>query len=239
MRRPVIGITCYVEPATRGDWVDVPSVVLPHRYVARIEAAGGVAVVVPPRLDADDALAVEVLERLDGLVLAGGADVDPGRYGAQPHASAQVPRPDRDSTELALARASADTGTPLLGICRGMQVMAVAAGGQLAQHLPDLVGHLDHSPTVAAYGSHAVHTVAGTRLSNLLGPDVEVPTYHHQAVLSHPGYVPAAFAPDGTLEAMEDTAAPFRVGVQWHPEVSEDLRLFEALVRAAAPAVQR
>jgi putative glutamine amidotransferase len=228
--RPVIGITCYVEPASRGDWTDVPSALLPQDYVTKVEAAGGIAVLIPPRLDADERLAAEVLARLDGLILAGGADVEPSRYAAPAHPAVQPGRPDRDALELALATASAASDLPVLGICRGMQVMAVAAGGDLEQHLPDRVGHSGHSPGPGVYGSHPVHTVAGTRLATLLGERVDTPTYHHQSVLEHPGYVPAAWAVDGTLEAMEDPRAGFRLAVQWHPEAGDDPRLFEALV---------
>ncbi|GAA1230133.1 gamma-glutamyl-gamma-aminobutyrate hydrolase family protein [Oryzihumus leptocrescens] len=229
--RPVIGITCYVEPASRGDWTDVPSALLPQDYVTKVEAAGGIALLVPPRLDADDTLARDVLARLDGLVLAGGADVEPSRYAAQPHPSVQPGRPDRDALELALARVSAEQDLAVLGICRGMQVMAVAAGGHLEQHLPDRVGHHEHSPAPGVYGVHPVATVAGTRVAQILGAAVDVPTYHHQSVLDHPGYVPAAWSDDGTLEAMEDPGSRFRLAVQWHPEAGTDPRLFEALVQ--------
>jgi putative glutamine amidotransferase len=234
MSRPLIGITCYVEPASRGDWKDVPSVVLPHDYVRQVEEAGGTVLVIPPRADADPDLAGDVVSRLDGLVIAGGADVDPGRYAAsQRHPDVQEARHDRDAMEIALATAAAEAGLPLLGICRGMQVMAVAAGGTLEQHVPDRVGHVDHSPAVAVYGRHPVTTVPGSRLADLLGDAAEVPSYHHQSVLTHPGFEPSAWAGDGTLEAMEDRAARFRVGVQWHPEVGDDPRLFDALVDAA------
>lgn len=111
--------------------------------------------------------------------------------------------------------------------------MAVARGGRLEQHLPDLVGHDDHSPAPATYGSHPVETVPGTRIADLLGPRVDVPSYHHQSVVTHPGYDPAAWAPDGTLEAMEDPTCRFRLAVQWHPEEGDDPRLFVALVTAA------
>jgi len=232
--RPLIGITCYVEPASRGDWKDVPSVVLPHDYVRQVEQAGGTILVIPPRADADEQLAADVVARLDGLVIAGGADVDPALYQAPDrHPDVQEARHDRDAMEVALARAAADADLPLLGICRGMQVMAVAAGGTLEQHVPDRVGHVDHSPAVAVYGHHPVTTVPGTRLAALLGEAADVPSYHHQSVLSHPGFEPSAWAQDGTLEAMEDPAARFRLGVQWHPEVGDDPRLFDALVSAA------
>jgi putative glutamine amidotransferase len=130
MTRPLIGITCYVEPATRGDWKDVPSVVLPHDYVRSVEQAGGAVLVIPPRADADLELAGDLVSRLDGLIIAGGADVDPDRYAATDrHPDVQEARHDRDTMEIALATAAAAAGLPLLGICRGMQVMAVAAGG--------------------------------------------------------------------------------------------------------------
>ena len=232
-RRPVIAVSCYLEPASQGDWTDVPSALVPHDYVRQVERAGGLVVLVPPRLDADDALAAEVLDRIDGLVIAGGADVEASRYGAEPHLSVQAARRDRDELELALARVSAARDVPVLGICRGMQVMAVAAGGELEQHIPDRVGHDGHSMGQGRYAVHTVTTVEGTLTAQLLGPSVEVPTYHHQSVLSHPGFVPSAWTDDGTLEAMEDPGARFRVGVQWHPEVGTDPRLFQALVAAA------
>ena len=233
MVRPVIGITGYLEPASWGAWSEVPGALVPHAYVAHVERAGGLAVVIPPRPDADDGYAAELLARLDGVVLAGGVDVDPEHYADERHATIQASRADRDATELALARATDDLDLPVLGICRGMQVMAVAAGGRLEQHVPDRVGHDDHSPAPATYGHHPVRTVAGTRIAAILGPSVDVPSYHHQSVLTHPGYVASAWADDGTLEAMEDPAAPFRLAVQWHPEVGTDPRLFDALVAAA------
>jgi putative glutamine amidotransferase len=179
-------------------------------------------------------MAGEVISRLDGLMLAGGVDVEPRRYAAQPHPSVQEARPDRDAFELALAEVSQQRDTPVLGVCRGMQVMAVAAGGTLQQHLPDLVGHDEHSPAPGVYGTHSVRTVEGTAVSALLGPEVAIPSYHHQSVSSHPGYVPAAWAPDGTLEAMEHPASRFRLAVQWHPEAGQDDRLFSGFVHACA-----
>ena len=233
MGRPVIGITAYVERASWGRWVDVPGALVPHRYVRQVEDAGGIAIVIPPRPDADDGTALEIVERLDGVILAGGVDVAPELYADERHASVQASRPDRDSTELAIARATAGADLPVLGICRGMQVMAVAAGGLLEQHVPDRVGHDEHSPAPATYGNHAVRTVAGTRLAEILGEEADVPSYHHQSVLTHPGYEASAWADDGTLEAMEDPDAFFRLAVQWHPEVGTDPRLFRALVEAA------
>ena len=232
--RPIIGITCYVEQVVRGVWASMPHALLPYDYVTKIERAGGIALLIPPRADADAQMAGEVVSRLDGLMLAGGVDVEPQRYGAQPHPSLQQARPDRDAFELALAQVTRELDTPVLGVCRGMQVMAVAAGGMLEQHLPDLVGHEEHSPAPGVYGSHLVRTVKGTKMSALLGQQVVIPSYHHQSVSSHPGYVPAAWAPDGTLEAMERPASRFRLAVQWHPEAGQDDRLFEAFVQACA-----
>jgi putative glutamine amidotransferase len=230
--RPIIGITCYVEEAVRGVWKSMPHALLPYSYVTKVERAGGIAVLIPPRLDGDAEMAREVLSRLDGLMLAGGADVEPRRYAAQPHPSIQQARPDRDAFELALAAVTRERDTPVLGICRGMQVMAVAAGGTLEQHLPDVVGHDEHSPSPGAYGSHSVRTVEGTTVRALLGEEVVIPSYHHQSVSTHPGYLPTAWAPDGTLEAMEHTASRFRLAVQWHPEAGPDDRLFSGFVKA-------
>ena len=236
--RPVVGISCYVEDVDRSPWMAQHSAVLPHRYVEHLERAGALVVVLPPRHDADEAMAAEVLARLDAVVIAGGADVEADRYGADPHPASQSPRPDRDTWEIALCRASAAMDLPALGICRGMQVMAVASGARLEQHVPDRVGHDSHCPQPGQYTSHHASPVEGTRLAGILGTDpLQVPTYHHQAVqaqtLEGSGWVPSAWHADGTLEAMEDPSPAFRVAVQWHPEAGDDPRLFEALVAAA------
>jgi putative glutamine amidotransferase len=240
MSRPVIGITAYVERASWGRWVGVRGALVPYRYVHHVERAGGIAVVIPPRHDADEDIVSGLLSRLDGLVLAGGVDVAPELYADERHASVQASRPDRDATEIELARATQDLDLPVLGICRGMQIMAVAAGGHLEQHLPDRVGHSDHSPAPATYGNHPVHTVTGSRIAAILGATVDVQSYHHQSVLTHPGYVASAWADDGTLEAMEDPRSKFRVAVQWHPEVGTDPRLFDGfLAEARSYAAER
>ncbi|KGN37060.1 gamma-glutamyl-gamma-aminobutyrate hydrolase family protein [Knoellia subterranea] len=229
--RPVVGITSYVEPVVRGDWDGQLSTVLPHNYVQHLERAGATVVVMPPRLDASDDLVAQLLSRLDGVVIAGGADVEAVRYAAVPDSRVQSPRPDRDVFELAVARVTGESRLPLLGICRGMQVMAVAAGGTLEQHIPVRVGHEEHSPAPGVYAHHPVTIEDGTRLATILGAGVhDVPTYHHQAVSTHPGYAATAWHADGTLEAMEDTAYPFRLAVQWHPEAGADTRLFDAFV---------
>lgn len=238
-RRPLIGVSCYVENVDRDPWVAQRSAVLPYDYVRQLESAGAVVAILPPRADADDQMAAEVLERLDGLVICGGADIEASRYAAQPHPEAQPPRVDRDAWELALARVSAQRGLPTLGICRGMQILAVAVGGSLEQDIPHRTATEVHSPHVGAYGWHEVQPVPGTRVATLLGEaPLDVPTYHHQAVeagsLDGTAYRPAAWHADGTLEAMEDPAARFRLAVQWHPEGGQDARLFDALVGAAA-----
>jgi putative glutamine amidotransferase len=238
--RPIIGITTYVEPASWALWRDVPAALVPHAYVRQVAEAGGLPLLVPPLpADAtrDDVRAV--LGRLDGLILAGGVDVEPGRYGAEPHPSVQTSRPDRDGSELGLAVESAGSDLPVLGVCRGMQVMAVAAGGDLVQHVPDIVGTDLHSPEPGAYGWHEVRIDPGSRLGGVLGERVEVATYHHQGVGQHPGLAATAWTDDGLLEAFEDSDAVFRIGVQWHPEVGQDPRLFQALVAAASANADR
>ena len=164
----------------------------------------------------------------------GGADVDPGRYGEDPHPRTASWRPDRDAWETALLDAADAAGLPVLGVCRGMQVMAVRAGGALDQHVPDLVDHEDHSPGADAFGEVAVTTVAGTRLAGLVGDRLSVNCHHHQSVAAHPGFTASAYAADGTLEAMEAPGDRFCLAVQWHPETAADVGLLAGLVRAAS-----
>jgi putative glutamine amidotransferase len=229
---PVIGLTTYREPARWGVW-DQRADVLPAQYAEAVVACGGVPLLLPP-VDVMGA-AEAVVRRLDGLVVSGGADVDPATYDAAPHPRTAGWRPDRDAWELALLTAAEAVALPVLGVCRGMQLMAVHAGGHLDQHTPDLVGHEAHSPGGDAFGAIAVSTAAGSRLAALVGPSLEVNCHHHQSVSEHPGYVATAHAEDGTLEAMEaESAERFCVGVQWHPETAADVGLLAGLVRAAA-----
>lgn len=229
--RPLIGLSAYREQATWGVW-QVQTDLLNSRYARSVEAAGGIAVLLPPQADA----AAVVVQRLDGLVVTGGPDVQPTRYGQPAHPSTQVPRPERDAWELALLDRAAALGTPVLGICRGLQVMAVHTGGTLEQHLPDVVGHHGHSPGGDAFGTVSVSTTAGSRVRALVGPEVAVSCHHHQAVAAHPGLVATARAADGTVEALEEPQRPFWLGVQWHPEHGEDYALFRGLVEAASGA---
>jgi putative glutamine amidotransferase len=228
--RPVVGITSYVEQARWGVW-DLPAVVLPFRYVERVEAAGATAVVLPPSAAADTA----VLDRLDAVVFAGGSDLDPALYGEPPHAETKGLRPGRDTAEVPLMRAALDRDLPLLGICRGMQVLSVVSGGTLAQHLPDTLGHDRHRPSPGVYGQHEVRLEPGSLVHKLLGDTVSVPSYHHQGLASPGSLTVTGWADDDSPEVVEDPDHRFALGVLWHPEASDDLRLFEALVGAARP----
>ena len=230
--RPLIGLSTYREQARWGIW-DQSADLLPTSYAESVERAGGVAVLLPPTAPYDDA-ARAVVARLDGLVIAGGADVAASEYGEPTHPAAGDPRPDRDQWELALLGAADERGLPTLGVCRGMQVMAVGAGGVLEQHLPDLVGHERHSPGADAFGDVAVRVAEDSLLRDLVRADeLGVHCHHHQSVRGHPGYTAVAWADDGTLEAMERPGERFCLGVQWHPEVAADAGLFQALVGAS------
>ena len=226
--RPVVGITSYVEQARWGVW-DVPAVVLPFRYVEQVEAAGATAVVLPPAATSD----AEVLDRLDAVVFAGGADLDPALYDQPAHEQTTGLRRQRDAAEVPLMRAALDRDLPLLGICRGMQVLSVVSGGSLEQHLPDVVGHEGHRPEPGIYGSHGVRLAPGSLAHRLLGDEVSVPSYHHQGLASEGSLTVTGWADDASPEVVEDPTRRFALGVLWHPEASDDLRLFEALVGAA------
>lgn len=234
--QPIIGITSYVEQVRWGIW-DTVATLVPHRYVEAVTLAGGRAVVLPPSGEDVD----RTLDLLDGLVLAGGADISPDRYGESPHPQTGGIRPDRDAAELALLEGALGRDLPLLGICRGMQLMVVACGGRLLQHLPEAVGHDGHRPAPGRYGDHAVITAEGSRLRALLGERVDVPSYHHQGVGAvGEGLTATAWAEDGTVEAVELPDRAFALGVLWHPEAGADPRLFRALVDTASqPAATR
>jgi putative glutamine amidotransferase len=226
--RPVIGITCYVEDARWGAW-DMRAALVPYSYVQQVERAGGVAVILPP--NAGDA--EEALRLVDGLLLAGGADLSPEMYGATPHAETVGLRPDRDSGEAAALAVASERDLPVLGICRGMQLMSVAAGGTLHQHLPDVVGHEGHRAEIGVFGRHDVRLALDSRVGSLLGEKARVASYHHQGVASAGALTETGWAEDGTIEAVEDPTKRFAVGVLWHPEVGDDRRLFDALVEVA------
>lgn len=228
---PLIGLSTYREQARWGVW-DATADLLPAVYARSIEAAGGVPVLLPPTTPVESAAAA-VAARIDGLVISGGADVSPERYGEQPHPRTTSWRDDRDAWELALLDAAAHVGLPVLGVCRGMQLMAVHAGGTLDQHTPDLVGHDGHNPQPGVFGATPVVTAKGSRLASLVGTQLDVQCHHHQSVREHPGFTAVAWADDGSLEAMEAPGDRLCLAVQWHPEMVDDAGLFRALVAAA------
>jgi putative glutamine amidotransferase len=232
MTRPIVGITMYREPATWGQWDQIPATLLPATYAEAVIAGGATPVLLPPYGIADDFAGL--ISRLDGLVIAGGSDVNPSRYGRDPEPLTAGWRDERDVSELALLTAAADIDLPTLGICRGMQLMAVHDGGTLFQHVPDIVGNDEHSPGPGRYHDNPVTIVPGTRLASIVGTDATAHCHHHQAVRTFPGYVPAAHTPDGLIESIEHTERRFWLGVQWHPETGTDPRLFQALAAAAA-----
>lgn len=231
MSRPVIGITCYVEPARFTVW-EMTVALLPYTYVDHVVRAGGQPVILPPAGDP-----AAVAGRLDGLILAGGGDVDPARYGQAPHERTGYVREFRDEAEFGLVRAALDRGVPFLGVCRGLQVLNVALGGILHQHLPDVVGGHDHAPAPGRFGRMPVRPAPGSLTAKILGAEPsEVAHYHHQAVERlGTGLTATAHAEDGTVEAVELEGHPFALAVQWHPEADEESALFEALVRHARP----
>jgi putative glutamine amidotransferase len=229
---PRIGLTTYREVAAWGVWQS-PADLLPVSYAAGIAAAGGVPMLLPPGAAEDRAVVEAVLDGVGGLLLTGGADIDPASYGAERHPSTGPARADRDAWELALARAAELRGMPVLGVCRGMQILAVSHGSSLVQHLPDVVGDDSHCPTVGAHGRHDVKVAAGSRLAGIVGDRIQVATYHHQSVAAPtPGLEVTAWADDGTVEALERPGDGFTLGVQWHPEVVGGEELFRAFVEA-------
>lgn len=229
MTRPVIGISTYRDQARFGAW-NTTTDLLPANYAQSVEAAGAVVVLLPPQSSG----ATEIVARLDALVIAGGADIDPARYGAIPHPMTETARLDRDLWEWALLDAAEAAEIPVLGICRGMQLMAAKAGGSLEQHLPDVVGHGEHSPAPGAFGWTPIRTTPGSLVHHLVGDQLQVNCHHHQAVARHPGFEVTARAADGTIEAIENPERPFWLAVQWHPENGDDYGLFRGLVAAAA-----
>lgn len=232
--RPLIGLSTYLEQAATGVW-DVPAAFLPKVYFEAVTRAGGIAVLLPPQ-PVDDAIAGRVLDGLDGLIITGGTDVDPERYGQSPHPQTDEPRPDRDAWEDALLRAAIARGLPFLGICRGAQVLNVTLGGTLVQHLPDVLGRTTYSIGGGLFNTVPVDVVPGSELARLVGTSVSAKVYHHQAIdRVADTLVVTGRGADGVIEAVEIPGMPFGIAVQWHPEENpEDLRLFAGLVAAAA-----
>ncbi|MER6632020.1 gamma-glutamyl-gamma-aminobutyrate hydrolase family protein [Streptomyces sp. NPDC000987] len=225
--RPLIGVSTYLETGARWGVWELEAALLPAGYPRLVQRAGGLAAMLPP--DAPEHAAAAVA-RLDGLVIAGGPDVEPVRYGAEPDPRTGPPSRARDAWELALIEAALAARLPLLGICRGMQLLNVALGGTLVQHLDG------HAEVVGVFGTHPVKPVPGTLYAAAVPEETSVPSYHHQCVdRLGAGLVPSAYAADGTVEALElPTADGWVLGVQWHPEMGEDPRVMRALVEAAS-----
>jgi len=228
--RPIVGITSYAEEARWGVW-EAPAALIPLAYVHAIEAAGGRPLVVPPCPEAVE----ETLDALDALLLSGGADLDPAYYGAEAHPATNDVRPERDESELALLEAALARDMPVLAVCRGSQVLNVALGGDLAQHLPEVVGHEGHKQTPGVFADHDVNVLPDTKLHGVIGKQAPVKSHHHQGYgRLGAGLQESARAEDGTVEAIEDPSRRFTLGVLWHPEEGEDRGLFRALVDEAA-----
>ncbi len=230
MGAPIIGITTYGRDE-KGQYV------LPSEYVESVRRAGGVPFLLPPGETRVDGW----LAQIDALILAGGGDLDPARYGGELHETIYMLDEDRDATELELARRVASDGLPTLGICRGTQILNVSLGGTLHEHLPDVVGEsILHRAPPREPIPHEVIVEGGTKLADIVGVlRFPAASWHHQAIDTvAPQLRVTARAPDGTIEAVEWVEHPWLIAVQWHPELTsaEDpiqQRLFDALARAA------
>jgi putative glutamine amidotransferase len=237
MPRPVIGICTVLERARWSVW-DQEAFLLPRSYIRAVQAAGGMVVMIPP----DDAVhddPDQVLGLVDGLILAGGADIDPSSYGAEPPPETKGTVPERDAFEIALARRAMDRDIPLLGICRGMQLMNVARGGTLEQHLPDSHGHHDHRRALGTFdeSDHDVRLAEGSLAHRAAGDTVHATKSHHHQGIADVGdglEVTGWAVMDELPEALELRDARFALGVQWHPEADETSRFVAALVEEAA-----
>ena len=230
MARPLIGITSYEpEDVRTGAWV-FSAALTPSAYVEAVVWAGGRPLIVPPVEEGVE----ETLEALDGVVFSGGEDLDPAHYGAERHPETQGVHEARDRAELALLKGALDRDMPVLAVCRGSQVLNVALGGDLVQHLPEVVGHDEHKHTPGEFADHDVRVAPDSRLGRLVGEHAPVKSHHHQGFgRLGAGLREVAWADDGIIEGLEDPARRFALGVLWHPEVGEDFALFEALVEEA------
>jgi gamma-glutamyl-gamma-aminobutyrate hydrolase PuuD len=231
MTRPLIGITATIGAAGWSNSVR-EAALSPASYALATARAGGIPVILAPVLPGTGP---QLAARLDGMIFSDGADIEASWYGATPHRQADSPDRARDAFELGLMRAAIAAGLPFLAICRGMQVLNVTRGGTLIQHLPEAIGHGRHAPDRMKMPAHEVRIDAQSRLGLLLGPQAQVPTSRHRAVQRvGSGLTAAAWAADGAVEAVVLAGHPFGIGVQWHPEEGDDLRIFEALSAAAA-----
>jgi putative glutamine amidotransferase len=235
MSRPLIGVCAAVETASFGVWKDEPAVLLPLSYSRAIHGAGGMVAMLPPDRRATEDPA-EILGRIDALVLGGGADIDPDTQGAEAHPQTVGTNPDRDRFEIALAREALERGIPLLGVCRGMQILNVACGGTLDQHLPDRLGHERHRPVPGIWAEHNVRIEPDSLVARAVGADrLTVKSHHHQGVDAIPESLsPSAWATDDdSIEAIESADGEFVLGVLWHPEEDLEDRMIPALVERA------
>ncbi len=231
--RPNIGLTAATERVSYGVWEEVPAIISPARYVQAVQRAGGRSVLLPPDPeDAEDPGGV--LDLLDALVVTGGAaDLDPALYGDERHPETGPVQEERDAYELALVRGVLDREMPILGICRGMQILNVAYGGTIEQHLPDVLGHEEHRHTPGAFADHEVRLAPGSLAARAAGSErTPVKSHHHQGVkeVGNGLVVTGRAAEDGAVEALEDPSCPFVLGVLWHPEEDEKSQLITALV---------
>lgn len=235
-----IGVTTYLEPVVMGLW-NRPGSMLPRVYSDCVIGAGAAVVSLPPQPPTADVVA-RVLDGIDGLMLTGGKDVDATLYGQEPHPENDAPRPDRDAWEIALVLAALERDLPVLGICRGLQVLNTTLGGTLIQHLPDVIGSTRYNAGGGVFTPNPAITVPGTTAAALLGDRLTVQSYHHQALDEvAPGLTVSARGDDGVIQAVDVDVLSFGVAVQWHPEESaaDDARLFRALVEAAAAYRQK
>lgn len=235
MPRPLIGVCAAVEPASFGPWVQQPVTLLTVSYSRAIQGAGGIALILPPDpgLTEDPG---ELVDRIDALVLGGGADLDAASHKAEPHPETRGTNPDRDRFELALAREALAREMPVLGVCRGMQVMNIAAGGTLEQHLPERVGHDRHRPVPGEWAEHDVRLAPGSLVAKATGTErLTIKSHHHQGIGEvGEGFEATGWATDDdTVEAIEAPERGFTLGVLWHPEEDPDDRVIPSLVQRA------
>jgi putative glutamine amidotransferase len=234
-----VGITAAIEQARIGHWNETSTLAF-RSYSLAVQRAGAIALLLPPD-DLAEAASERWLDRIDALLLSGGNDIDPAFYGQPPHSETTGVRPERDRFEIVLTRAALERGMPVLGICRGMQLLNVARGGDVVQHLPDVVGNSDHRHTPGAFTDHEVRLEPGSLAARVAGAEREsVKSHHHQGVGElGTGLRATGWADDGTVEAIElgPDDHRFALGVLWHPEEQEESRAIAALVEAAKEGV--
>jgi putative glutamine amidotransferase len=236
MARPLIGVCAAVERSTFGVWTDEPATLLPLSYSRAIHGAGGMMAILPPDRRAEEEPG-ELLDRIDALVLGGGADIDPEGQGLEAHAETVGTNPDRDRFEIALAREALERGMPLLGVCRGMQVLNVACGGTIDQHIPDRLGHEIHRPVPGSWAEHDVRLEPGSLAASAAGAEsLTVRSHHHQGVdrIADALRASAWATDDESVEAIESGDGGFVLGVLWHPEEDAADRVIPSLISRAS-----